>query len=139
MLSGVDERVTKSDAETICAFHEGWLVDMDEGRGDYCKLIWLNNRNIGRDISKHLLKMGHFGCFWLFWGYGKRHFGCPNQNCKTTFQYKHFICLQMSRFVPICIIAEEHYKCNYVQNTDCEKFAYISSITPWIGMIKFSQ
>ena len=38
-MSGVDERVTKSDAETICAFHEGWLVDMDEGRGDYCKLI----------------------------------------------------------------------------------------------------
>ena len=34
LLSGVDERVTKSDAETICAFHEGWLVDMDEGRGD---------------------------------------------------------------------------------------------------------
>merc|ERR1719400_2876803 len=33
LLSGVDERVTKSDAETICAFHEGWLVDMDEGRG----------------------------------------------------------------------------------------------------------
>ena len=41
LLSGVDERVTKSDAETICAFHEGWLVDMDEGRGDYCKLIWV--------------------------------------------------------------------------------------------------
>ena len=38
MLSGVDERVTKSDAETICAFHEGWLVDMDEGRGEHCKL-----------------------------------------------------------------------------------------------------
>ena len=55
MLSGVDERVTKSDAETICAFHEGWLVDMDEGRGDYCELIWLNDRNIGRDISKHLV------------------------------------------------------------------------------------
>ena len=34
LLSGVDERVTKADAETICAFHEGWLVDMDEGRGD---------------------------------------------------------------------------------------------------------
>merc|ERR1712156_297965 len=33
LLSGVDERVTKPDAETICAFHEGWLVDMDEGRG----------------------------------------------------------------------------------------------------------
>ena len=26
--------MTKADAETICAFHEGWLVDMDEGRGD---------------------------------------------------------------------------------------------------------
>ena len=50
LLSGVDERVTKSDAETICAFHEGWLVDMDEGRGDCCKLIWLNNRNIGFGI-----------------------------------------------------------------------------------------
>ena len=38
LLSGVDERVTKSDAETICAFHEGWLVDMDEGRGEDCQL-----------------------------------------------------------------------------------------------------
>ena len=27
--------MTKADAETICAFHEGWLVDMDEGRGDH--------------------------------------------------------------------------------------------------------
>ena len=26
--------MTKADAETICAFHEGWLVDMDEGRGN---------------------------------------------------------------------------------------------------------
>ena len=26
--------MTKADAETICAFHQGWLVDMDEGRGD---------------------------------------------------------------------------------------------------------
>ena len=34
LLSGVEERVTKADAETICAFHQGWLVDMDEGRGD---------------------------------------------------------------------------------------------------------
>ena len=30
--------------------------------------------------------MGHF---WLFWGYQKWHFGCPNQNSKTTFQYKY--------------------------------------------------
>ena len=34
-------------------------------------------------------KMGHFGCFWLFWGYQNWHFGCPNQNSKTTFQYKY--------------------------------------------------
>ena len=34
-------------------------------------------------------KMGHFGCFWLFWGYRKWHFGCPNQNSKTTVQYKY--------------------------------------------------
>ena len=33
-------------------------------------------------------KMGHFGCFWLFWGYRKWHFGCQNQNSKTIFQYK---------------------------------------------------
>merc|ERR1711971_956777 len=33
LLSGVDERVTKADAAVICQFHEGWLVDMDEGRG----------------------------------------------------------------------------------------------------------
>merc|ERR1712240_623214 len=33
MLSDLEERVTKADAEAICAFHEGWLVDMDEGHG----------------------------------------------------------------------------------------------------------
>merc|ERR1712212_365796 len=33
LLSGLDERVTKADAAVICEFHEGWLVDMDEGRG----------------------------------------------------------------------------------------------------------
>ena len=32
-------------------------------------------------------KMGNFGCFWLFWEYQKWHFGCPNQNSKTTFPY----------------------------------------------------
>ena len=25
--------MTKADAAVICEFHEGWLVDMDEGRG----------------------------------------------------------------------------------------------------------
>ena len=34
LLSGKDERVTKADAAVICEFHEGWLVDMDEGRGE---------------------------------------------------------------------------------------------------------
>ena len=34
-------------------------------------------------------KMGHFGCFWLFWGYRKWHLGGPNQHLKTTFQYKY--------------------------------------------------
>merc|ERR1712110_451688 len=33
LLSGLNERVTKADAAVICEFHEGWLVDMDEGRG----------------------------------------------------------------------------------------------------------
>ena len=37
-MSGKDERVTKADAAVICEFHEGWLVDMDEGRGEDCKL-----------------------------------------------------------------------------------------------------
>ena len=27
--------------------------------------------------------------FSMFWGYRKWHFGCPNQNSKTTFQYKY--------------------------------------------------
>ena len=27
--------------------------------------------------------------FWVFEGYRKWHLGCPNQNSKTTFQYKH--------------------------------------------------
>ena len=35
------------------------------------------------------LQKAQNGCFWLFWGYQKWHFGCPNQNSKTTFQYKH--------------------------------------------------
>ena len=26
---------------------------------------------------------------WVFWGYQKWHFWCPNQNSKTTFQYKY--------------------------------------------------
>merc|ERR1711962_1189480 len=33
LLSGLQERVTKADAEAICASHDGWLVDMDEGTG----------------------------------------------------------------------------------------------------------
>ena len=35
------------------------------------------------------MQMGHFGRFLLFWGYRKWHFGCPNQNSETTFQYKY--------------------------------------------------
>merc|ERR1711890_182195 len=33
LLSNIDERVTNQDAMAICAYHEGWLVDMDEGHG----------------------------------------------------------------------------------------------------------
>merc|ERR1712080_325130 len=33
LLSNIDERVTNQDAMAICAYHEGWLVDMDEGQG----------------------------------------------------------------------------------------------------------
>merc|ERR1711935_1291004 len=33
LLGGLGEMVTKQDAMAICAFHDGWLVDMDEGRG----------------------------------------------------------------------------------------------------------
>merc|ERR1719334_1940997 len=33
MLSGLKEKVTKADAAAISGFHEGWLVDMDEGWG----------------------------------------------------------------------------------------------------------
>ena len=40
-------------------------------------------------VPPKMPKMGHFGCFWRFWGYRKWHFGCPNQNSKTTFQYKY--------------------------------------------------
>ena len=39
LLSGLNERVTKADAAVICEFHEGWLVDMDEGRGDHISII----------------------------------------------------------------------------------------------------
>merc|ERR1711914_62627 len=33
LLGGLEERVTKADAELICAGHGGWVVDMDEGHG----------------------------------------------------------------------------------------------------------
>ena len=33
LLSGLEEKLTKEDAAIICSFHEGWLVDMDEGHG----------------------------------------------------------------------------------------------------------
>ena len=33
LVGPMDEFVTKQDAEILCAFHDGWLVDMDEGRG----------------------------------------------------------------------------------------------------------
>ena len=33
-----------------------------------------------------IAKNTHFGCFW---GHRKWHLGCPNQNSKTTFQYKY--------------------------------------------------
>merc|ERR1712080_800772 len=33
LLSDIDERVTNEDAAIICSYHEGWLVDMDEGHG----------------------------------------------------------------------------------------------------------
>merc|ERR1712080_410792 len=33
LLGGLFERVTKRDAVYICAAHDAWLVDMDEGHG----------------------------------------------------------------------------------------------------------
>merc|ERR1711931_203098 len=33
LLSGLQEKVTKADAEILCAYHEGWLVDLNEGWG----------------------------------------------------------------------------------------------------------
>merc|ERR1712212_351697 len=33
LMGGLNERVTKQDATAICAFHGGWMVDMNEGRG----------------------------------------------------------------------------------------------------------
>merc|ERR1711892_195284 len=33
LLGGLNEKVTKRDAEVLCSFHEGWLVDMEEGHG----------------------------------------------------------------------------------------------------------
>merc|ERR1711976_382534 len=35
LLGGLEEKVTKHDAEIICASHNGWLVDMDEGHGGH--------------------------------------------------------------------------------------------------------
>merc|ERR1711915_478419 len=33
LLGGLNELVTKQDAEIICSFHDAWLVDLDEGHG----------------------------------------------------------------------------------------------------------
>jgi len=33
LLGGTNEYVTKADAEILCAAHNGWLVDLDEGHG----------------------------------------------------------------------------------------------------------
>ena len=33
LMGGVGEFVTKQDAEVLCEAHDGWLVDLDEGRG----------------------------------------------------------------------------------------------------------
>merc|ERR1712168_801443 len=33
LMGGLNERVTKQDATAICAFHGGWMVDMNESRG----------------------------------------------------------------------------------------------------------
>ena len=33
LLGGLEEMVTQEDASILCAFHGGWLVDMDEGHG----------------------------------------------------------------------------------------------------------
>ena len=33
LVGPMDEFVTKQDAVILCGFHDGWLVDMDEGRG----------------------------------------------------------------------------------------------------------
>merc|ERR1712154_191437 len=33
LLGGLNEMVTKQDAEIICSFHDAWLVDLDEGHG----------------------------------------------------------------------------------------------------------
>merc|ERR1712062_440057 len=98
LLSGVDERVTKSDAETICAFHEGWLVDMDEGRGpqknNYGNWTW---DHIGTEIT------------WYDWMRNE-----PNdwhgQNCLTflkwgdpvgfgIYHWNDWDCNQLARFI----------------------------------------
>merc|ERR1712128_171895 len=33
LVGPTNEFLTKQDAEILCSFHDGWLVDMDEGRG----------------------------------------------------------------------------------------------------------
>merc|ERR1719250_65231 len=35
LVGPMDEFVTKQDAVILCGFHDGWLVDMDEGRGGH--------------------------------------------------------------------------------------------------------
>ena len=59
-------------------------------RGGICIEKWSQNFDSGtRSAIFGAPQNAENGCFWLFWGYRKWHFQCPNQNSKTTFQYKY--------------------------------------------------
>merc|ERR1711962_417240 len=61
MLSGLKEKVTKADAAAICSFHEGWLVDMDEGHGPQ------KNNMLKKMIFDKEGEIGHHGGPGMQW------------------------------------------------------------------------
>merc|ERR1711915_745765 len=78
LLGGLNELVTKQDAEIICSFHDAWLVDLDDG--------WMDggqkNRIIADLINEEQWNWDHTGTevTWFDWADGE-----PNdyhrQNC----------------------------------------------------------
>ena len=77
--------------QTIDDNLHSWATELYwcENKPLHCPICFTSNSKTAFLVPPKTPKMGHFGCFWIFKGHRKWHFGCPNQNSKTTFQYKY--------------------------------------------------